>query len=1063
MKRLLTLGILLLCWGARGATYTAASASVTDVQNAINNAQVVDGDTINVPSSGGIMTWGQNLSITKAINLIGAGTNASGTIVRSSAGGPLILWRPTSDKPIRLSGFYFNNNVTDKEIVLIYGKCSAARVDHCRWYYGDKCLVFNSDSYLGVSPPYNPSGIGVATGRIWGVTDHCAFINCQQALYVNDHESTDGSYGNGQFGSTEWGCDGLGVSLTPCDPTHNLQPGTTNMMVIENCEFTLNSSMVVNVGDPTIIYGQGGGTRCFRSCVFNGATGYIDQHGDNPDNGVKFYEVYSNVFNFGANDELQTPQFRDAYANNRGGMAMYHDNIFQGADGYSRVFIISQYWPDNPTYPNLTPTNIYWWNNTWNGNTDPSVQVALKQQATAAPTYNSHIILNRNYFLHAPQPGNNYYPYNQLVYPHPLVSPSAPSTNPVTSVSPSQLAWVMNPSSGTSNKTFTVQNTGQGTLSGSVALANAGGAFAFSGGTTYSLTSNQSSTITVTYTAPAGVTTISSNAVIFTDNGGGATGIVQGNAPRTYVWALGDSLTQGHDVNGGYRLPLYNLLTNNGVNAWFVGNANDNSTNLTPACVWHDGYGGYEITNGVNSGLAENVNSWFGNLGATPNYILLMIGFNDYRLNDRTATATNRLESLIVRLTTLAPSATIFVADLNPWVNLATTNNTMETYYNPYIPSIVARQVGLGRNVKLADMRGKLAPTDLESDNTHPTQNGYNIIATNWFAAIQGTPTPPSVVTQPVGVTNFYGSTLNLSVVASGSPTLSYQWRLNTNAIGGASSANYTKSNVSTNDQGWYDVLIANSYGSTSSIPVYVSLSANPNVPPGLVSSGSTGAAASWNSLVLAPPVNSSGANRMLLYYGYTYDAAGDTVTNVTFNGSEQFTELANTNYYDSFGDIHLWYLLNPSLTTANVLVNGNFLDEVAGRVMLVTNVNQSSPFEAVSMSFVQNGSPVTSDTLTPTQTTNELVIDALVSSGALWSPSATLIGNINAPNGTFFSDSQALGTSPATSMSWNGASDMISHIAVAIKPAAGAPVVPPGVKVVIHGKMSIRGKGSIR
>lgn len=331
--------------------------------------------------------------------------------------------------------------------------------------------------------------------------------------------------------------------------------------------------------------------------------------------------------------------------------------------------------------------------------------------------------------------------------------------------------------------------------------------------------------------------------------------------------------------------------------------------------------------------------------------------------------------------------------------------------------------------------------------------------------AFETTPTniPPAIVSNPTGVTNYIGSSISLTSVVSGSPTISYQWRLNTNAIGGANAATYTKANVTINDKGWYDMLAANSFGSVTSAPAYVSLSTNANVPPGLVGSGSTGAAASWNSLVLAPPVTVSGANRMLLYYGYTYDVAGDTVTNVTFNGSEQFIELAHTNYYDSFGDIHLWYLINPSVTTANVLVNGNFLDEVAGRVMLVTNVNQSSPFEAVSMSFVQNGSPVTSDSLTPTQTTNELVIDALVSSGALWSPSATLIGNINAPNGTFFCDSQAPGTSPATSMSWNGASDMISHIAVAIKPAAGAPVVPPGVKVVIHGKMSIRGKGSIR
>jgi hypothetical protein len=46
-------------------------------------------------------------------------------------------------------------------------------------------------------------------------------------------------------------------------------------------------------------------------------------------------------------------------------------------------------------------------------------------------------------------------------------------------------------------------------------------------------------------------------------------------------------------------------------------------------------------------------------------------------------------------------------------------------------------------------MRGKLSASDLEADNTHCTQIGYNKMATNWLGVISsqlsgaGKPVPP--------------------------------------------------------------------------------------------------------------------------------------------------------------------------------------------------------------------------------------------------------------------------------------------------------------------------------
>src|SRR6201995_2909801 len=130
-----------------------------------------------------------------------------------------------------------------------------------------------------------------------------------------------------------------------------------------------------------------------------------------------------------------------------------------------------------------------------------------------------------------------------------------------------------------------------------------------------------------------------------------------------------------------------------------------------------------------------------------------MVGTNDFWPNDHIAHATNRLENLIVEIATNVPLAKIVVADLNPWVNLGVTNTAMETYYNPYIPGVVARQAGLGRKVYLCDMRGKILPTDLESDNTHCTQVGYNKMATNWFSSVSALMLN---VTKPAAPGNFH-------------------------------------------------------------------------------------------------------------------------------------------------------------------------------------------------------------------------------------------------------------------------------------------------------------------
>jgi len=87
---------------------------------------------------------------------------------------------------------------------------------------------------------------------------------------------------------------------------------------------------------------------------------------------------------------------------------------------------------------------------------------------------------------------------------------------------------------------------------------------------------------------------------------------------------------------------------------------------------------------------------------------------------------------------------------------------------------------------------------------------------------------PPTILTQPVGQTVAPGGTPSFTVVASGTPTLSYQWyripagQTAGTVIAGATSSTYTVPSSATataNDQDSYYVIVTNSYGQATSQP----------------------------------------------------------------------------------------------------------------------------------------------------------------------------------------------------------------------------------------------------
>ncbi len=93
----------------------------------------------------------------------------------------------------------------------------------------------------------------------------------------------------------------------------------------------------------------------------------------------------------------------------------------------------------------------------------------------------------------------------------------------------------------------------------------------------------------------------------------------------------------------------------------------------------------------------------------------------------------------------------------------------------------------------------------------------------------------PTITAQPRGATLNAGSTLALTVAASGNPALTYQWYKNGAGISGATSDTLVLSNVGASAAGSYTVYVFNSQGGvTSSAAVVVVTSDQPSRLPNL-------------------------------------------------------------------------------------------------------------------------------------------------------------------------------------------------------------------------------------
>ncbi len=114
------------------------------------------------------------------------------------------------------------------------------------------------------------------------------------------------------------------------------------------------------------------------------------------------------------------------------------------------------------------------------------------------------------------------------------------------------------------------------------------------------------------------------------------------------------------------------------------------------------------------------------------------------------------------------------------------------------------------------------------SSNISASLNGVTGSTT---LTVNAAPMPPTITSQPVDQSVTAGQAATFSVVASGTPPLSYQWQKSGLAISGATSSSYTTPATTAADNGsTFGVLVSNAAGSTPSSTATLTVQVPPSI-----------------------------------------------------------------------------------------------------------------------------------------------------------------------------------------------------------------------------------------
>ena len=195
---------------------------------------------------------------------------------------------------------------------------------------------------------------------------------------------------------------------------------------------------------------------------------------------------------------------------------------------------------------------------------------------------------------------------------------------------------------------------------------------------------------------------------------------------------------------------------------------------------------------------------------------------------------------------TQVPVASTTIPQVGVWYHLAGTYDSSSGYVNLYVNGALEGSAYAGFPLDYGTRPVFIGTTgqpgwDGRVQGTVDEVSIYNRalssdeIASIYSAGSAGKcpgPFPPGITAQPTNQTVVVGGTVTFTVMAGGTPPLSYQWNFNGTNISGATNTLLTLTNVQSSQAGNYAVLVTNTLGSVlSSNAVLMANSLPPCVP----------------------------------------------------------------------------------------------------------------------------------------------------------------------------------------------------------------------------------------
>jgi hypothetical protein len=223
---------------------------------------------------------------------------------------------------------------------------------------------------------------------------------------------------------------------------------------------------------------------------------------------------------------------------------------------------------------------------------------------------------------------------------------------------------------------------------------------------------------------------------------------------------------------------------------------------------------------------------------------------------------------------------------------------------------------------------------------------------------------------------------------------------------------------------------IASGAGGSSGPPTYVSVTTQ------------DGGTANSVSFSITP----SGTDRALLIGVHLGSPGTRTVTSVVFNTSENAVFVDRIESTGGNVATEVWKLINPTATTANLVVSMSGTSRFGVSVVLFNDADQTTFVDDVSKTTANSGTSISTDV---TSNSNQWVFDFVTSrdgdgqnitAGAGQTDRANFVASVGSGGSSASAGVSQEAGATTTTMSWTGPSDEWAHIGVGVMGTGAAP-----------------------